>query len=168
MSSKSGTVTPYLTRTLAPGSNRGDVVGLLGLVMGSLNPGPRSVGADRLEADRDLAHPGQGVPPIPWPDHSKTHGPSVARVAEPRPEPVYGATSCAGDGWPWAGVPVRGWRTPGRRCASNLRRPSGSDAWCARGPPPGRIGGKAMGSSEGRAERIEALRGLLERLCAPD
>jgi len=25
-----------------------------------------------------------------------------------------------------------------------------------------------MGSSEGRAERIEALRGLLERLCAPD
>src|SRR5512135_2961939 len=43
------------------------------------------------------------------------------------------------------------------------------DAWCARGPPPGRIGGgKAMGSSEGRAERIEALRGLLERLCAPD
>ena len=26
--------------------------------------------------------------------------------------------------------------------------------------------GKATGSSEGRAERIEALRGLLERLCA--
>jgi hypothetical protein len=25
-----------------------------------------------------------------------------------------------------------------------------------------------MGSSEGRAERSEALRGLLERLCAPD
>ena len=38
-------------------------------------------GADRLEADWDLAHPGQGVPPIPWPDHSKTHGPSVARAA---------------------------------------------------------------------------------------
>src|SRR4051812_34200716 len=36
MSSKSGTVTAYLTRTLSPGLNRGDVVGLLGLVMGTL------------------------------------------------------------------------------------------------------------------------------------
>src|SRR5512135_1808006 len=80
ISSKSGTVTPDLTRTLAPGSNRGDVVDSLGLVMGSLGPGPRSRGADRLEADRDLAHPGQGVPPISWPDHSKNHGPSVARA----------------------------------------------------------------------------------------
>ena len=37
--------------------------------------------SEKDQDDRVLAPPRQGVSPLPWPDHSKNHGPFVAREA---------------------------------------------------------------------------------------